>query len=192
MLIANAHVYMLADYYQIAKLKESSIAKFYTASTFLLAVDFAEVASIIFGTEGLENAQSLKSCITSKVIENMSSLKKHGDFMDVCTRIPEMMRVVLPKLIEEYEAASKSLRSEVKRLEACVEQIQNDKTSAVETLASERIKTNEDGKRIRSAINEAHCRHCGKDSNVHFEIDYRYGEYFSKEYSLRCACRTRY
>ena len=164
-MIANAQVYIIADYYQVSKLKDLATTKFRKASKGFELLGFAEVVNLVYDSEGLDSAQELRSAISANIINNATILTSNESFMQECELRPTLARELLPKLVAEYE---NKLKKEKKR--------------SAEAMA-----------KIREDVNNAKCcRHCGKESNVYFQDDYGISGMSEEAHSLRCVCRTRY
>ena len=187
-LMANAYVYITADYYQIPELMDLALAKFCKASMYFYQPGFTDVVALVYDS-ALSRARELRSVFCSIVVRNATSLVTDGTFIDVGVRLPGFMKEILPKLVTEYECRLTEERDGMMKSTS-------DSPSLALRLETTKAKVAEAEARLRAAeeetahtrrkVNESKCcRHCGKENNVFFEYDYR-------AYSLRCVCRTRY
>ena len=190
MLIANAQVYILAEYYQISKLKELATTKFKNAIPQYPFHGFGEVISLVYGSEDLASAGVLKAEVDTVLINNRIALIVDEELREHCFQLPELMKSILPKFIVDFHdkikvhAASEEeyaikLKAKERKVEHAEWECQNAKLEAEFEL-----------ERVRASVNKAkRCRHCSVDCNVRFKKEPK-GD---QKYSLRCDnCDTRY
>ena len=118
MLMANAYLYLLADYYQIPGLLNLSAAKFRTAMSHKIDLsDFHKVVSLMYGSDEAIFARELREYVNSAIVENAASLIKVDAFMEQCQQQPMMAAIVLPMLVEHYETRLKEQRESLRHLQ---------------------------------------------------------------------------
>jgi hypothetical protein len=187
--MANAYVYIVAEYYQIPQLRDLAVSKFCKTSKDFCLPGFKDVVALVYGSEALSTAQELRTAICSTVVRNATALISDGTFMDECVKLPDLMREVFPRLVAEYENRSEMEKRRNTELttESTSLALRLESTKAEAAGVEARLReAKEETVNTRRKVNESKCcRHCGKENNIFFEYDY-------STYSLRCVCRTRY
>ncbi|KAL9608155.1 MAG: hypothetical protein Q9167_006997 [Letrouitia subvulpina] len=116
-LVANAQVYITADYYQISKLKSFALAKFRDASRYRCEPGFERVVAFVCSTTS-RTARELRSLVCSAVIRDAKSLIPYDQqFMEAVVQFPDFMKEVLPNLVAEYECRLDMVKMQISNWE---------------------------------------------------------------------------
>ena len=179
-LIASAKMHILADYYQIPGLQQLAVSKFHSALQGFHASGFAEVVSLVYGSEDLGLAKDLREEVGAAIVEHAAILTQTEAFMAECAKLPVMMAEIMPKIVGHYE--SQLEKKEQDAVGLGVEMITLH--SKLESTAENITKMEKDISHLQQKLNNiSRCRHCQAEANVRFRPG---------ELTPRCVCGTRY
>ena len=160
MLIVNARVYILAEYYQMPGLKELAAVKFGKALAVIKIYGFAEVIDFVYNTEELASARDLQDMIDSVFIGWPDLLKYENAVRKQCFQIPEMMQSILPKLITDYDNQLRESSRDIRKGLSQVLAVEREKRELAESRLQAMERELDTTRQLLHAATS--CSHCGK------------------------------